>query len=582
MPYFHPSPQGRLTGPRPGPLCYNPPTSNESDTVGENFADGFLMQDTASSVSVPVAPLATRDDIPALAFADADGAKRWAKSLMITGVTPLYEAVHGQLRALSRAEFAPRERATIAEVMREQVAHLHTELARRYAGKPQPAADRELEAAEQALALWQALWEQYSTCLKPLLEGDIELQGVKAKLLQRGLYVGKQLVLVNGLARRVAPGALWQELHAYYRLAEMLDCAVTAVSDDLQPHAVGISCYSTYCHALLLGLADPCAMSVRQIELTDRWLGQWARKIFPYAQQRETEGPVMLLDLDSAVGAWLAATAPRSGAPAMRYGYPGKLATSVRGRLKRLSGGASPAELQLGHDTSTEGSVALLSHLDAHWYQLGKQDAEAAQRELQLAAGGIQAAYFRVGGRTFDRQDPLGRMTFQGAQHLQTLGALTDYDRYKEEAERNWPWERWQGQYESNEARLLRRDGTRYRWFLDQLVVVRVEDKTRLGYIVRVAFAAPNELAISVRLWAGSPKSVAARPISIAFAEELPLAGLLLAASGDEPATLVVPPRTFNPGRLLRSVDPGPERKYRLTRLVQRGGDFERVTFEDS
>jgi hypothetical protein len=78
---------------------------------------------------------------------------------------------------------------------------------------------------------------------------------VKAKLLQRGLYVGKQLVIVYGLTRRIPPPTLWQELHAYYRLAELLDCAVTAVSDELMPHAVGISCYSTYCHALLLGLS---------------------------------------------------------------------------------------------------------------------------------------------------------------------------------------------------------------------------------------------------------------------------------------------------------------------------------------
>jgi hypothetical protein len=41
-------------------------------------------------------------------------------------------------------------------VLRDLIAHLHTELARRYAGKGQPAVDRELEAAEQAIALWQA------------------------------------------------------------------------------------------------------------------------------------------------------------------------------------------------------------------------------------------------------------------------------------------------------------------------------------------------------------------------------------------------------------------------------------------
>ncbi len=540
------------------------------------------MQETVSKATPPQKAVPSPDPAPPLAFADAEGAKRWAKSLLITAVTPLYEAVRGQLRALSAANFTPRERATIAEVMREQVAHLHTELARRYAGKPQPAAERELAAAEQALSLWHGLWEQYSACLKPLLEGDVELQGVKAKLLQRGLYVGKQLVIVYGLARRVPPPTLWQELHAYYRLAELLDCTVTAVSDDLQPHAVGISCYSTYCHALLLGLADPCALSVRQIELTDRWLGQWARKIFPYAQQRETEGPVMLMDLDSSVGAWLASAAPANPSQSMRFGYPGKLATSVRGRLKRLSSGANPAELQLGHDTSVEGSAALLTHLDTNWYQLPHRASDASHAELQLSTGGVQAAYFRVGGRTFDRQDPLGRLSFQGAQHLQTLGALTDYDRYKEEAERNWPWERWLGDYSWRTAQLLRRDETRYRWFLDQLVVVRDDERTRLGYVTRVAVGAPGELAMSLALLPGQPRSLAVRPTSIAFAEELPLPALMLGASEAEGASLVVPPRTFNPGRMLRSMETGPERKFRLIKLLQRGGDFERVAFEET
>lgn len=544
------------------------------------------MQDAASpAVSPPAAGTAAGrgpDAIPPLAFADAEGAKRWVKSLLITSVTPLYEAVRGQLRALSAADFSPRERATIAEVMRDQVAHLHTELARRYAGKPQPAAEREADAAEQAISLWHGLWEQYSACLKPLLEGDADLQGVKAKLLQRGLYVGKQLVIVYGLARRVPPPTLWQELHAYYRLSELLDCTVTAVSDDLSPHAVGISCYSTYCHAILLGLADPCGMSVRQIELADRWLGQWARKIFPYAEQRETEGPVLVMDLDSAVAGWLAATGPSPATPSMRFGYPGKLATSVRGRLKRLANGATPAELQLGHDTSAETSQVLLARLDERWYEAPARPADAAHDALELCAGGVQVAYFRVGGRTFDRQDPLGRLSFQGAQHLQTLGALTDYDRYKEDAEKNWPWEPWQGECHAGGASLLRRDPTHYRWFLDQLVVARAGDRPRLGFVTRVALGDASEFALSVELWAGTPRSLAVRPTSVAFSEELPLPAVLLAGGEGQAPTLVVPPRTFNPGRLLRSMDAGPERKLRLTRLLQRGGDFERVAFEES
>jgi hypothetical protein len=43
---------------------------------------------------------------------------------------------------------------------------------------------------------------------------------------------------------------------------------------------------------------------------------------------------------------------------------------------------------------------------------------------------------------------------------------------------------------------------------------------------------------------------------------------------------VIVPPRTFSAGRVLRLAS-GPERKLRLLRLVQRGADFERAAFEE-
>ncbi|HVO87807.1 MAG TPA: hypothetical protein VMV45_04635 [Casimicrobiaceae bacterium] len=533
--------------------------------------------DIAPSASPPPAA-----EPPRLAFADVDSAGRWMKALPLQGVSQAYEALQGQLQAMASATLPARERATIAELARTQVAHLHTELARRYAGKPQPAVERERAAADQAIALWQGLWEQYSACLKPLLEGDPELQGVKSKLLQRGLYVGKQLVLVYGLARRVPPPSLWQELHAYYRLAELLDCAVTAVSDELMPNAIGISCYSTYTHALLLALADLYSLSVRQIELTDRWLGQWSRKVFPYSRQRETEGPVMLVDLDSPGGLMMAPVAPREPPASTRFGYPSKLVTSVRGRLKRLSTGTTPAELQLGTDLSIDAAVALLNHLDSHWSTVPRIHAHREPQWLELAAGGLPAAYFRVGGRTFDRQDPLGRLTFQGTQHIQTLGALTDYDRFKEEAERDWPFERWQGECDWRTATLTRADDGHYRWYLEQLVVIRDEDRMRLAYVARVAQGPGAKLMLTLRLYPGMPKSIAVRPISTAFSEEPPMPVLQVGESEAEPATLIVGPRVFNASRVLRTVDTGPERMLRLTHLVQRGADFERVAFEES
>ncbi|HVE51161.1 MAG TPA: hypothetical protein VNG69_16290 [Casimicrobiaceae bacterium] len=521
------------------------------------------------------------DDAPRLAFADVDGAKRWAKGLPLLPVNQAYDNLVGQLKGLAAATLPPRERATLAEIFREPVAHLHTELARRYAGKPQPAGERELAAAEQAIALWHALWEQYSMCLKPLLEGDTELAGVKAKVLQRGLAVGTQLILSHGLARRLPPPALWQELHAYYRLAEMLDATMQAVSDDLQPDAVGISCYSTYSHALLLALADPWSLTVRQIETADRWLSQWARKVFPYATQRETEGVTITVDLDSGSGAMVVAAPPRDPPESIRFCYPGKLATSVRGRLKRLAQGGSPAELALGSDLTVEQAIALLSHLDAHWHQLRRTSQPVPTMTVALCGGGVPGAYFRVGGRTFDRKDPLGRLSYQGSQHLATLGALTDYDRFREEAERTFAWERWQGRYEWRDAVLTRVGEFQHRWFLEALVSLRDDERTRLGSVTRVALDANGTLSIELRMWPGSPRALPVRPATAAFTEDPPMPVIELAESPDEAGSLIVPPRTFAAGRVLRSMVAGPERTLKLTKLLQRGADFERVAFDE-
>ena len=537
-----------------------------------------------SEPNVPdVGTAAAQDvDLRALVFTDAESAKKWAHSLPLTSVALVCETVQGQLKALSAAAFPARERATIAEVLRDLISHLHTELARRYAGKGQPAVDRELEAAEHAIALWQGLWEQYSACLKPLLEGDPDLAGVKPKILQRGVYVGKQLVLVHGLARRTVPKAVWHELHAYFRLAEMLECAVTSVSDNLMPNAVGISCYSTYSHALLLGLADPCAMSVKQIELADRWLAMWARKVFPYARQRETEGPVILVDLDGGTGAALVPGVPLEPGEWLRFGYPGKLATSVRGRLKRLQTGANPAELQLGHDCSAEQCTTLLGYLDARWYQLPRRAPDGASATVELCAGGLPAAHFRVSGRTFERKDPAKQMSFEESQHLQVLPPVGDYDRGREDAEREWAWETWQGALEPREATVVRDSDEVHRWSLDQLAIARSGGLLRVGFVTRVAFDAPADLALTLRLWTSAPKAIALRPLSAAGSEEAPLPALILDETPDDKASLVLPPRTFNPSRVLRSIGAATDHRFRLVRLLQRGVDFERVAFEET
>jgi hypothetical protein len=87
---------------------------------------------------------------------------------------------------------------------------------------------------------------------------------------------------------------------------------------------------------------------------------------------------------------------------------------------------------------------------------------------------------------------------------------------------------------------------------------------------------------VTLKLWAGTPTALGVRALTTMLSEDPPVPVILLGATSDEKTSIITPPRTFNPGRMLRSFDSGPERRFRLTRLVQRGADFERVAFEET
>ncbi len=184
-----------------------------------------------------------------------------------------------------------------------------------------------------------------------------------------------------------------------------------------------------------------------------------------------------------------------------------------------------------------------------------------------------------MGGRSFARQDPLGR-DVDPTRYLQTVGGISDFDRRREEAERSWPWEKWYGVSEWREATIKHQGDGNYHWFLDQLVVVREDSQPRLGYVSRISIEAEGAISLSLKLWPGDPKVFAVRLLNPNGTEEAPAAAILLAESPEEPATLVMSPRAFMLNRVMRCDEPGPLQKFKLTRIVQRGGDFERVMFE--
>ena len=312
----------------------------------------------------------------------------------------------------------------------------------------------------------------------------------------------------------------------------MLDCAVTAVSDDL--HAA-----TRVGHLLLLDVQPRAAArarrSVRDDGAADRARRplarrMWARKIFPVRAAARDRGPGDARRPRRR--RWARWLAPRRRASPPRVDalrLPGQ-ARDQRARPAEAAAAAAriPAELQLGHDCSRSSSASTL--LGAPRRAAGTScragAGDAAHAELELCAGGVPAAYFRVGGRTFDRQDPLGRLTFQGAQHLQTLGALTDYDRDRKRPSATGRGSAGTGAYEWREA-TLRAPRRRALPLVARPARRRARRRAHARSATsRASRSTPHgELALSLRLWPGTPRAIAVRPLSTAFVRGAAAAG---------------------------------------------------------
>ncbi len=515
-------------------------------------------------------------------FFDSKGCRKWLVGLPLTNHHRAAEMLLGQFTALADVPLDGVERARIAETLREPVFYLHGELSKRFAQKPIPFSASELGNFTIARDLWQALWAQFSLCIKPLLEGEPSIQAYAPNILQRGLYVAKQLAMVYGLARQHPPKDYWLELHAYFRFAEMLQCADNVVKDKLIPGAGSVSCYSTYSHALLLGAADPFGMSARQLEYTDRWLERWARKLRPVAQEPPAGEVVFMVDLKAAHGLTQPIPGGASDPEAVRYATTEKLEASIDKRIKRLKGGALPGELGLGADCAVETALVLLEHLHRHWCTYrGRGVAGLAEVPLAVCGGGLPGAYFRVAGQTFATVDVHGRASYRSAQQLATFTVVTGYDREREQADRAWPWTPWRGNIGPEGCVLHAKPLPEITWQLDQLAVWRDERGHRSpGWLKRLGINEKGEIEIVVMGWPGEPKALDLVPVGSLLKQESNLPALLLPKTGQEPMSLILPTRMFNPGRRLQTRGSGTVQVYRLVRSLQRGVDFERVVCE--
>jgi hypothetical protein len=265
-----------------------------------------------------------------------------------------------------------------------------------------------------------------------------------------------------------------------------------------------------------------------------------------------------------------------------------KLAKSLRNRVALLRNGESPAKLALGEDCVQPSCEQLLVYLFRQWCQMKPANALERRGAAQPAQACTEVAaihHYVSGGAVRPRVVDHTKLTPQQRQELETLGRIRTAPDEDYSSEHGFLLEDWLIEERAPQELRMRRApaaaGKRYAH--GQLMAVRPAEGTSffLGQVRWLTGTAEGELRAGIKLIPGAPAPIALRPTGLNEKTERSLYGLALGAvpALEAPPSLVLPTGSFKPARVFGVQGEKPS-SLRVTALIERGADFERVAYE--
>ena len=521
-----------------------------------------------------------------LQFTDSASCKRWIEQLTLTNVQLTQQALTGQLSSLGSAHIAPLERLKILEALREPVHFVQGESSKRYAGRPLPLEEGEKVVLSNVIALWQEMSHNYQQCLRAYREGDLAVAPHAALITLRCLRLLGCTLIDHYRIYRQPPGALWRALHEMYAFAESHGFARIRVQDSFAQRDPDSSCAESYVQVLLAHLANPFALSVRQMTFVSRWLERWANLI-GLAMQPLPTSPIPSLVVDLTGTGSVTVGGGMEPQPHLRYLDLEELSKTLRQTINLLKQGQSPGQLGLGEDARQPGCENLLMLLYVQWCRAGTARAEdrSTGEEPAKVCFGLVGAHLHVGGGRDFRQP--GDLSSREKQDLDTYGYITraEHDTGSGAgtgtAQALEPWQILNHSASGFMCMQREPDG-KARVSHNQLLAVRRAGGRHfhVGMVQWLRMEETGEICCGVRLFPGAPQSISVRPSNFAPGGNGRYERALLlpeVATPATPATLILPAGWFQSGRFVEVFS---DRKQvaKLLNLLEKGGDFDRGT----
>jgi len=509
--------------------------------------------------------------------------RKWLARLPLSNPAQTQAEILAQINLLNRHTVAPFERLRILDALRESTRFVIAQSSRRFVGHPLPLTASEQAAFDANRLLLQAEAAGYQLCVDACLAGERCIGGEAATVSERALSTLAIEQFEHYRAAREVPPDFWRRLHRVFAAAERLGVSGTDVPDryiDKRP----TSAAAVYAHVLMFHAASPYELSPRQLPIAHRWLAHWSSRVPVLAEPpADFKLPPLVADL----GGQSPATQVPVAQGDLRYVDPAPLARKIKRRVSSLQKGATPQELGLGEDCKQPGCEQLLRHLYDRCCKGGITRSASRQPgsgQCRFILGAEAVHYYLSGRKPFEPPVVGSDLTKQQFDALATFGriAIPKEDNYS--LQHGYRIETWRILDQSSRGmRLMRLPGAEgNRIARGQLAAVAVPGIGFLLASVRWAMQSQDRaIHAGVQLIPGPPSMIGLRPREPVQGKENWRPGFLLPAVPDAntPASVVIPSAWYRSERIIELSDQG-RRSVRLTRVVERGTDFERSEYE--
>lgn len=522
-------------------------------------------------------------NLPAPAFADADGARAWLlqakRPAADSGAATLaLDALSEQLERLQGAPLDGFTRATVLEALRHDALLALAAQRQRFAFAPRPLNANAFSALAASQRAWSGLATGYLQCTEEFAPGD---PAITATAAHRALTAFKLALEDHFFAGVEAPAQLWNRPLRIVELALARGFARVAVVDPTLTDQGRSSVLQQYILLALSGLADPYALVPAEYNALQKLLTRW-RDLPEFALQRDEDPKRRWVNLR------LLEAGHRQAAENPLWLDISLVRGKLRRRIDSLQGGELPASLNLGRELSPPAALSLLDRVRRRLHEAYDPAAagpKQATGDSIFLATTVEEAFSLLTGTRYNANPKASAATDK---ILHDRMALFGHDSIIQDGASEKPkfGEEWilgsPGQQAdlgialSNSA-----DAVHGAVQLGQLIVLRSGDKACVAKVTRALTRQSGKIDLAALPYPGTPQAVEAHVYDQTGQLHFPL--LLVPASGEAkspPACAFIAPGIGDKVRQPVETNLATPRKLRLTSAIERGSNFECYKFD--